>query len=137
MKGPYALETDKDLEAGRGVVLDYPKYEFSITIHRAGGANAKFQRVASAKLAPHRRKIEAGVMDEAEANAIWADIYSEAVIVGWDGVVDRDGKPLPFNKKNCVQVLTDVPHILKDVMKCAEDVEMFKAAQEEAEEKNS
>lgn len=135
MTSPYDLyETDKNLEAGEGVELEYPG--FSITVHRAGGSNKKYQQVMAAKLKPHRSKHERGLMDEELSNKLIVEAYAEAVIIGWKGVKGKDGKKLPFTKENCVKLFMDLPDLFTDVYEQANNVSTFKAEVEAVEAKN-
>lgn len=135
MTSPYDLfDTDDNLETGAGVALDYPG--FSITIHRAGGANKKFSRVLTEKFKPHRRKHESGVLEEDIANRILAEAFAETVIIGWKDVKGRDGKPLSFTKTNCIKLLIDLPELFKDIQEQASNFATFKQEVEEIEEKN-
>lgn len=132
---PYSLfGTDKNLESGKGVTIDYPG--FSITINRAGGANKKFQRVLSEKMKPHRQRIERGLLDEATGDRILAETYAEAVILGWKDVKDKKGKDLPFTVENCVKLLTDLPELFAAIKADATNAATFREETEQADEKN-
>jgi hypothetical protein len=123
-----AFETSKKLEQD-GIVLDYGSFKF--TIARAGGANRKFANLLDRKLRPHRRAIQAGVFDDETAQRLLAESYAEAVVLGWEGVTDRDGNPLPFNRENCVRLLTDLPSLFEDVREQAQNASNFLAADRE------
>jgi len=132
---PYDIyETDASLEAEKGVTLQYPFGE--ITIHRAGGSNAKFAQVFNVKLKPHRRKHEQDILEDEIKENILIETYAETVIVGWNNIKDREGKNLKFNVKNCVKLLKDLPELFKDIQLQANDFATFKAEQESIEEKN-
>lgn len=135
MTNPYSLfKTDENLEAKKGVVLEYPG--FSITIHRAGGSNKKYVQALAEKMKPYRKKLENGLLDEDTATKLLIDIYAETIIVGWDNVADEHGNILKFSKENCVKLLTDLPELFKDIQEQANDIAIFKAEIEEIEEKN-
>lgn len=134
MGSPYKLfDTDKNLESGAGVTLQYPG--FSITIHRAGGSNKKYETVAAAKMKPHRFKMQNGLMDNDLAEQLLKEIYAESVVIGWN-MDGKDGNPLPFTPENVVQVFTDLPDLFKDVQEQASNIALFRKAIEEIEEKN-
>ncbi|PZQ46168.1 MAG: hypothetical protein DI551_05675 [Micavibrio aeruginosavorus] len=136
MGNPYSVfGTDKSLEAEKGVKLEYDG--FSINIHRAGGGNRNYQRVLANKMRPHRRKVEQGALGEEVSRRLLAEVYAEAVVTGWDGVTDRDGKALEFTAENCVTLLLDLPDLFDDIINSASDVRNFRAVELEIEEKNS
>jgi len=127
--------TSKDLEAGRGVEIEYPG-GVKFLIHRAGGSNKKFQSVFEAKFKPHRRQHEMGVLAENIAEKIMLEAYSEAIVVGWEGVELEKGKPLEFTPENCVKVLSKYPDLFLDLQKQANDISVFKQEEEETDTKN-
>ena len=132
---PYDIyETDKNMETGAGVALEYPFG--TIIIHRAGGSNKRFAAVLSAKIKPHRRKHEQGLVDDDLAEKILVETYAETVIVGWKGIYDKNGKELPFTIQNCIDLLINLPDLFKDIQEQANNFATFKDAQEGLEEKN-
>lgn len=136
MTNPYKMfKTDKDLEAGKGIDLDYG--DFSITIHRAGGANQKYSKVASVKLKPLARQIQNGTADPEAVRRAMAEIYAEAVIIGWKGVRDEKDAVMKFSKENCVKFLVDLPDLFDDIQREADRVSNFRSSEIEADAKNS
>lgn len=132
---PYALfKTDQNLEAGQGVKLEYDG--FSITIHRAGGGNRKYQTVFSSKIAPHRRKVDQGTLAEDVMRRVLAETYAESVITGWENVTDEQGKPIEFTTENVTKLLLDLPELFNDIINSATDLKNFRAAAIEADAKN-
>lgn len=135
MSNPYDFfGTNKELESGKGVTLEYPG--FSITIHRAGGGNKKFSQVLAAKMRPHRQRFERGLLDDETSHKILLETYAESVVVGWNGVTDADGNPLEFNTANCIKLFTDLPDLFDDVKDQANKVSVFRQGNEEIEQKN-
>lgn len=135
MSNPYELfGTNKELEAGKGVTLQYPG--FSITIHRAGGANKKFASVLDQKMKPYRQRLERGLLDNETSNQILLETYAEAVIVGWKDVKDANGKKIPFSVENVVKLFTDLPDLFEDVKQQSNRATIFRQEVEKVEEKN-
>ncbi len=134
MTSPYVLfSTDTALESG-GIALDYGS--FRIRIARAGGANRKFAQVLEAKLKPHRRQIQTETLADEVAHRLIVEAYAEAVILGWDGVVDAAGQALPFTRDNAVRLMTDLPDLFRDVQEQATKAALFRRQAQEADEKN-
>lgn len=52
------------------------------------------------------------------------DLYPKHVIVGWENVVDADGKPVPFSQDDCRAFLASVPDDMFDELRefCREAV---------------
>lgn len=132
---PYDIfGTNKDLEAGKGVTIDYPG--FSITIHRAGGSNKKYATALAAKIKPHRQRFDRGLLDDETSNKILLEAFVEGVVVGWSGNIGPGGKKAEFSHENCVKLFTDLPDLYEDVRTQANDAATFREEQEEIEEKN-
>lgn len=135
MTSPYKqFGTDKELETGKGVTLQYDG--FSIVIHRAGGANKKFARVLAEKMKPHRQRFERGLLDDETSQRILVETYAEAVLIGWKDVLDRNGKKMAFNVDNAVKLLTDLPDLFDDIKNQANSIAVFRQENEAVESKN-
>lgn len=127
--------TDKNLESGAGVKLEYPD-GVSLTIHRAGGSNRKFLQSMDAKIKPHRRQIQLGTIDRDLSDKLIAEVYAESVIKGWSGVTDENGNDLPFTKQNVVKLLLDLPDLFNDIKAQADTLANFRKEELEEEAKN-
>lgn len=129
------FRTDAQMEASQGIELDYGD-GVKIRIHRAGGANQKYHKALRAKLASNRRALD-DVIDEQTARKNLAEIYAEAIIVGWEGITDEEGNALDFNKANCVKVMCDLPELFRDIQDAANNAAMFRKHEQEQDKKNS
>ncbi|MBU0724388.1 MAG: hypothetical protein KJ904_08725 [Alphaproteobacteria bacterium] len=127
--------TDAKAEAEDGLVLDYGSFG-RITIRRAGGANKGFARVLEAKLRPYRRQIQAGTLEEAVAERLLAEVYAETVLIGWQGIRDRDGQDIAFSHRAAVTLFTDLPELFRDVQEQAQKAANFRTAEIEESAKN-
>lgn len=137
MKSFYnTFAADQDLESGQGIDLDYGECGV-ITIHRAGGSNKKFGTVFAAKLRPYERQMQMGTLEDGTAERLLAEAYAEAVIVGWRGVRDANGKLLAFDKKNVVKLMLDLPELFRDIQEQAQKAANFRKELVEDEAKNS
>ena len=125
MSGPYSVfRTDKALEK-EGIVLDYG--DFKIKVARAGGSNAAFQKALTSKIRPYKRQLDAGTIPDDVAEKLFLEVYAESVVLGWEGVTDEDGKPLPFSKENAVKLFSDLPDLFRDVQNQAAAISNFRA----------
>jgi hypothetical protein len=122
----HLYETDKDVET-RGIDLKFPN--FTIRVARAGGANKRFAASLQKKLGTRARAFDAGMMDPDEANKVLAEVYADCVILGWEGVTDRDGQPLAFSKEACVRLFTDLPDLFQEVVSESQRLQNFRVAQ--------
>ena len=88
-------------------------------------------------LAEIDEQVELGELDDKTDLRITAEAYAEAVIIGWRGVKDHQGRELPFTKENAVKLLTDLPELFADIRGQAKDIANFRKAAIEADAKNS
>lgn len=134
------FETDKSLERD-GIVLDYgfnsKNQPIQIRIARAGGANTKFAKVLEQKMKPYKRAIANDTMDNKVAEKLLVEAYADAVVLGWEGVEDREGSPLEYNRDNVVKVLTDLPDLFIDIQQQSQKSALYRAELREAEQGNS
>jgi len=120
--------TDKEAEES-GIKLNYG--DFSFLIARAGGANKRFQNLLEKRLAPHQRALQAGLMDERHARKILIECFAETVMLGWDGVTDREGMPIAYSKDACVALFLDLPDLFDEVREQAAKPANFRRAARE------
>lgn len=124
------FKTDKGVEVS-GVILDYGKNKaglpVTIRIARAGGANTRYAKLVEAKTKPYRRQIQNDTLDPGVAEGLLREVYAEAVVLGWENVEDENGKPLPFNKENCIKVLNDLPDLYADIRDQAGKIAIFRS----------
>ena len=125
-------ERDTGLEKERGVDIDFGP-NASIRILRAGGSNAKYARAFARITKPHRRQMDAGTLDEELSKELHAEIYAEAIVIGWKGICQREtGEPIPFNKEEVIKFMLAVPEVFQIIKNSAESMDTFR--QEEIEE---
>lgn len=123
------FETDKNLESGDGVTLDYG--DFQIRIHRAGGANTKFGKALEALQKKHRRQLEMGTTPDDVISRLNAELYADSIIIGWVGVEDRVGNKLAFTRENVIKVLLDLPGLFRNIRMAAAEEALFLVKQKD------
>lgn len=134
MSNPYELfGTDGDKEKA-GIDLDYG--DFKIRVARAGGSNRRYFKVLEQKSKPIRRALATGAADPKQVSAIMREVFAETVVLGWEGVTDREGNELPFSKENAVKLFKDLPDLFADVQVQASSYAQFLEVQAEADEGN-
>lgn len=141
MRGLYqAFETNKDLENG-GIELDYGKNSkgapIRIRIARAGGANKRFAKVLDRLLRPYKRQLANDQLSDDVAKDVMIQAYADAVVLGWEGVEDREGNPMSFSRENVVKLFTDLPELFLDVQQQSQKAALFLQDILEGEQGNS
>jgi len=109
----YAVfESDAEKEAN-GAFIDVGPFRFKLA--RAGGANRRYKTLVEKKMKPHVRLAEAGLLPDDTATEILAECFSEAVVLDWENVSDRDGIPVPFSPSACKKLLIELPDLFDEL----------------------
>lgn len=147
MSNVYTMfQTNKSTEQD-GVLVTYGDTRFRVA--RAGGSNQRFRKLLQAKMKPYRHQLDNETMDERVSEQLMREAFAEAVVLGWETRVEADDgterwEPwldspdgqLEFSPANCVKVLTDLPDLFRDLQKLANNVSLFRKAEEEEDAKN-
>jgi hypothetical protein len=118
-----------------GVWLDYGSGG-RILIARAGGSNRSFQRALERTARKYRRQLQLGTLPEETAREVVIEVYADTIVLGWEGVTDREGKILEFSKANVIQIFRDLPELFADVQEQAQNLALFRESLREADVKN-
>ena len=133
------FKTDKNVEK-EGIVLNYGKNskgeDIEIRIARAGGANVQYAKLLEVKTKPYRRQIQNETLDNEVAEKITKEVYAKAVVKGWTGVEDENGKPLEFSSENCIKLFDDLPDLWMDIQQQSTKAALFRADILEQDAKN-
>lgn len=127
---------NRELEAGKGIVVEYEGGSVKLHMRRAGGLNESYTRVLREKLEPHQRRMKVDTLPDALAKRLLAETYAETVIIGWEGVTDKSDNAIAFSVQACTELLLELPDFFDLVREDASNLSMFKEAQLEADEKN-
>lgn len=124
------FKTNGNLEIS-GVDLNYGDNDSGnpilIKVARAGGANKNFQRVLQELSRPHKRAIATDSINPDVSEAIMRKVYARTVVLGWEGVEDEQGNPIPFNVENAEQLFADLPDLFADLREQANSIAIFRA----------
>lgn len=126
--------TDKNLERD-GVWVDYGN-GIKILLACAGGANHRYSKTMERVMKPFMRQIQTKTIDGDLLHKLLREVFAEAVILGWEGVVCAEGKPLAFTLENAISLLEDLPKFYEDLKAISEDFQVFKNQVKEDNAKN-
>lgn len=133
------FKTDKNVEK-EGIVLNYGKNskgaDIEIRIARAGGANVQYAKLLEVKTKPYRRQIQNETLDNDVAEKITKEVYAKAVVLGWSGVEDENGKEMEFSFENCMKLFDDLPDLWADIQQQSTKAALFRADILEQDAKN-
>jgi hypothetical protein len=133
------FKTDENVEQ-TGVWLEYGPNEkglpIRIRVARAGGSNTRFTRLVEQKTKPYRRQLQNETLDPKVGDDLFAAIYAESVVLGWENVETEDGKPLPFTRENCLKLFKDLPDLFADIREQSTKSALYRADIREIASKN-
>jgi hypothetical protein len=91
-----------------------------------------YVRKLEAAMKPHNYTLKAGIeLPEEVGEAMMADVIAATILKDWKNIFDRDGKELPYSKEAAKKLLIDLPEFYRTIMNLANDVNNFKAAEEQ------
>lgn len=132
MSGLYStFKTNEQFET-EGVWLEYGFLDddeskpIRIKIARAGGQNKAFTKALEKATKPHRKALQAGMLDDKIADRLYKDVFAATVVLDWMNVTDPDGNELVFTKENVLKVFSDLPDLFMDLREQASNVSLFR-----------
>jgi hypothetical protein len=107
--------------------LEDPETDGRVVFHlaRAGGRNKAYETRTKALMKPYQYALQKGSLKEEKAEAIVCKVLAETVILGWEGVLDRDGEPLEYSPSAAEKLLKDLPILRNIILKEASDISNF------------
>ncbi len=118
------FKTDKSLET-EGIWIDFSE-KIGFLCKRFGGYNAPGVKRAVAKYhKPYARQIEKGTLPPEKEARILTRAFVESTMIGWKGI-EVDGEEIEFSVEAAVDLLTDLPDLLEEIIKASSDYENYK-----------
>lgn len=111
-----------------GVWTDFDGSRFLVT-HMS---NINFQRAVMRRQAPHKRKIENGSLDPQVSRDIMTRAMADALVIGWEGVVDSANQQVQFSSEACYKALKNNEELRDFISDFAMNLEHFRREQKEA-----
>lgn len=127
------FQTNRDLEE-EGVVVDFGE-GIKVKVARIQSDRSRAVRRRLEK--PYRKRFQNNDLPEDVAENILVCQMAEAIILGWEGVTDRNGNPLECTEGNIKKVLTDFPDFRDAVLQASIARETFLESEQEEDLKNS
>lgn len=136
-----------------GIWLDYS--DFKIRVRRAGTSNPGYVASMRELAEKNAHRFKSNSITPEEDRQMMAEVWADHIIVAWEGptvpkdpdkptgekitlpFLGPDDKPLPFNRKNVIFFLLDLPDLFIDIREAAAGVALFRADRLEEQEKNS
>lgn len=55
----------------------------------------------------HKKMVRDGEISQAEAEELMKELAAEFLLLGWKGMEDDDGKPIPYSKEKALEIFKD------------------------------
>jgi len=120
----YKTDKNKEIE---GIWEDFGE-GCRILIARMG--NPKYVEAFRKISKPHAKAMRRGTLKEEIAERIMNEALAEAIVLGWEGL-EENGVEVPYNKENCMRILTTYKDLKDQIQDIAGSMEVFKADQDE------
>ena len=91
----------------------------------------EFQRISK----PHKRALRRGSLNDEVAERLLTKVMAKNILLDWEGL-EEDGVAVPYNYDNAVRILTEYKDLRDYVSDIANEMESFKAEEDEEAEKN-
>lgn len=134
MSNPYEMFKTDEVSETKGIEIDYGEFKF--TVARAGGSNSKYNKLLEKETKKYRRQIQSGQIDAKILEDILVKVFAKTIMLGWEGVKNKEGEMMAYNYENCITLFTDLPDLFADIRDQATNMEYFKEAAIEREAKN-
>lgn len=142
-----SYKTDEQLEKN-GIRVLFAEDEICLTLARAGGQNAGFQKALAANLKPYRRALQSETLSDKKANELLMKTFAESVVLRWetraeDGTyregIEVEGKTelQPVTVENMVAVFQALPDLFEDIKAEASRLSNYRKVEREEDAKNS
>lgn len=129
LKKKFATDPVKELE-GVWIPLDA---ETKLKIARVG--NPKYRELMTKVMAPFRSALRNNVLPEETAEKLLIQVTARTILLDWEGV-EHEGAPLPYSLANAEMLLAVSKEFKSFVDEIANQVDIFKTAEEDAAIKN-
>jgi hypothetical protein len=101
--------TDDNLE-NEGIFLEVEE-GIRFKVRRMGGKNKKYSERMAKISRPYKRQLEQGTLEEHMAKSLLKKAFVDACLCGWEGVTDKENRPLVYSKENALKLFDDLPDL--------------------------
>lgn len=121
------FETDTKLEE-QGVKFDCGFGSFTL----AYVGNPAFSKEYQVQMKPYAEAQARGLLEGKIHQKILISVYAKTIIKGWEGVIGRDGKEIPFTEENVVNLMLDLPRLFGMIREWAGNFANYRKAYAES-----
>lgn len=89
--------------------------------------NPKIKAAFARHYKPYARQMEMGTLPQEKSDEISIRVFIETSLVGWEGVEDGEGNPIPFTSENALNLLKSMPELFTELWKHANTFSNYQA----------
>ena len=116
------LETDQVAEE-KGIWIDISD---GVRIKIASTESKRYREKVTQLLKPYRKILQAGGrVPDAKQEQITVDSIVDGLLLDWEGVSDREGAILEYNRENARKVVGELKRLRDIVLEVASEAEVF------------
>ena len=82
------------------------------------------KKESAKRLKPYAQMIKKNQLPEEKERMIYAQVFVESSMVGWEGV-EIDGKSAEYSKEKAVELFMSLPELFNTVIEYAQDTDNF------------
>ena len=120
----YGVDPDKERN---GIRVEFDESVFFV--RRMGGNNHAWRYALASAMERHRPEVVNGHDPLGNFDAVersLQDAFVATCLVGWEGVTDDDGQPLPFSKETAAALLLECPDVWISLRSAAQTIDSFR-----------
>jgi len=117
----------------------WEEYEGNFKVKVARLGNPLYEAHLQRLMKPHLRKFRGGSIPLELAASMTQKATARHILLGWEGLLDDDGKPIPHSVEKATEILTnpDYRQFFRDILEMAGTQEIFEREDEAETEGNS
>jgi hypothetical protein len=95
-------------------------------VARQNRVNAKYSATLARVIGPYRQQLANEQVSEALSRQLNIQVFCESVLLGWENVTDRNGKPLTFSIGNAIGLMTELHDLYELLNTKSQSLVLFK-----------
>jgi len=112
--------------------IDGSKFIYrGVTLFVARSNNTKFKKMFREVIKPYKTEFDEGRMDDGVADNLMIACFAKTILVGWEDLVDIDGKEWKYSVPNAESLLRDDRDVMDAITKFSENIDNYMRSNEE------
>lgn len=115
---------------------DQSKEEQGVWVDFGDGIRFRIRRLKSKASADVRNELNKPYLEQQRRGSLSQELQDQlllkqiayGIISDWEGVENADGQPIPYNRDNALQLMTDLPDLRDEIFAVSLDREAYKNA---------